>query len=733
MNRNEQLGRVLPALEARNLSRAISEMEIYLSVHPHQMYSDRLFAIRSDFQMMSDYWRSGYKDPRMDDLYDRLLRRIYSLYSNMSLDYAVGHSSFLSTTHLRVHMTARDFSPQVVKDELETFVSDVAMAGLTPENKRKEQLAEIYRQHQMAMDVLFDAVWTSPQWSDGVAQAWTEILLSPTIDSNDQQLLVSAIMISAMNFFDMAKFRLLANVYQRATDEKVRQRALVGWGLALNSAIIEPIYDEAGQIIAEMVTDDDVCKELTELQIQMYYCLDAEDDNRKIQQEIMPTLLKSNGFRITPEGIKEGDDDPMEDILHPDAAEQNMEKVEQSFLKMKAMEQQGSDIYFGGFSQMKRFSFFQTMSNWFVPFYNNHPQIGSVMEQFSKNRFLMGMINKGAFCNSDKYSLTLAFEHIVNKLPQNIMDMFQRGEATVSEVEPEEMLTPAYIRRIYLQDLYRFFRIYNYRSEFSNPFAIDSNGLFVPFITNRILAGTRLEEHYGEILSFLTKRKRHAEAALVIESYKEKHRDYQFYVVAGNLLTFHNEAVRPSSGLRNMTAADCFQKALLLKADDERATAGLARALFYAEDYEQALNLYDSLADRCPEKTFYQTSKAVCLANMKRYDDARQLLFKLNYEKPDDDFVSRLLAWTLVCCSKYEQADSIYTRLLAGDNVQQEDLLRYGYCLWIGGNVNRAVDCFGRYLKESGKDKKTITDSEAELLKEKGISETEMQTMLFVL
>ena len=62
-----------------------------------------------------------------------------------------------------------------------------------------------------------------------------------------------------------------------------------------------------------------------------------------------------------------------------------------------------------------------------------------------------------------------------------------------------------------------------------------------------------------------------------------------------------------------------------------------------------------------------------------------------------------------------------------------EDLLNYGYCLWLGGHVDEAADCFHRYLKETEQPKTFILENELEMLREKGITEPEMQMMLYIL
>ena len=68
MDTHQSLKEICLHLEARNLSAAISELEAFLSVHPHQVNSDRLHALRTDYRLMADYWKRGFKDPQLPAL-----------------------------------------------------------------------------------------------------------------------------------------------------------------------------------------------------------------------------------------------------------------------------------------------------------------------------------------------------------------------------------------------------------------------------------------------------------------------------------------------------------------------------------------------------------------------------------------------------------------------------------------------------------------------------------------
>lgn len=723
MAENQTLEEVYICLAERNLSQALMAMEVFISSYAGPGDAERLYAIQSDLQLMSDYWKRGFKDPQLPNLYDTLLRRLYVLYTDVALTYQMKHSTYLTDVNARLSLTTHDWSVQVLKEALEEYVAEGAMLALEPPHTQAEKKKALHQRHHQLIADWFDRLWLSGSWTEGQAAAMEEILLSPTIDTNDQQVLVSAIMLAALNHFDIAKFKVLLAVYRNATDMAVRQRALVGWVLSLNEDIFPSLYGEEKKMLDELLEDKAVCQELVQLQHQIILCINAEKDNRTIQQEIMPDLIQNSNFRVTRNGIEEIEESSLDDILHPDEEERRMEQVEESFQRMQQMQKQGSDIYFGGFSQMKRFSFFQEICNWFIPFYIDHPGIADVAEKFQNNKFLHSLINVGPFCHSDKYSFILAFNQVINHIPKNLWEMLERGEASVSELTPEESNSAAYIRRTYLQDLYRFFRIYPYRKEFTSPF----EPFRYLFLAKTVFSRTHIEAYFNDMAAFLIKQKRTNEAALVLENCGEARWDFRHYMMCGYLLQ-HD---RYDFG-KEKDARFCYRKALELEPENEKALQGYARALFDQEAYQEALEVYDKLLTKNAEKKSYLLNRAVCLTKLRRYGDALKDLYRLNFESSDDVNVNRVLAWTLTCDGKYEQAEKIYDQLLKGQS-QSEDLLNYGYCLWLGGHVDDAADCFHRYLKDSKELKTSIIDNERRLLLEKGITEPEMQMMLYIL
>lgn len=727
MVKNEALTTIINDIEARELSKAIQHLENYLFTFVQPVSSEQLSEIKADYELMCDYWLKGYDDPQREQLYDRLLKRMYVLTMNVYIRFCIRNSNYIGGTHASARNFRQEWSPASLRRDLESYVSDVTLLELVPEHIRQQRQHEVYEHHWQLMAALFDYIWTSRLWTDGITEAFEEMLLSPTIDSADQQLLVSAITLSVMNYFGINKFRLLMNVYRKSVDERVRQRALVGWVLSLNEEVIK-LYSEIHEMVSETVADSRCRDELAELQMQIVYCLRAESDNQIIQSEIMPELMRSGNIRVTRSGIEEVDDNTLEDILHPEISEQRMERLEESMRRMADLQKQGVDIYFGGFSQMKRFPFFNRVANWFMPFMLEHPAVSDIVGKVRGQKFLRKMMTDGPFCDSDKYSFVLGYQMTINHLPENLVQMMDRGEATVAggDVAPEELRMPAFIRRSYLQDMYRFFRVYPQRNEFLNPFDTTQKPRYL-FFANRLFQQTQLEDKFGEVTSFLVKNKAYEAAKLVLQNYRTERRDVQFFLLNGTVI--RRTCASHNAGL---TSLDCYRTIVEMSPEDERVWGGYARALFDTHDYERALSFYQKLLERHPDSYSYQLNVAVCMANMKEYEESLKLLYKLNYEMPDNLNVTRVLAWTLMGAKKYEQAERLYEELLKVENSEVDDILNAAYQRWFAGNKSGALELFRRYAKASGgtfNAKQEFLSAETDMLCEHGINDVDARLM----
>ena len=727
MERNDSLKRVLAQLAERNLGGALTELQNFFALYSQPQAEAEMDALLAEYQMMVRYWKQGYKDPQLETNYNRLLQRTCQLYADTSRWRRITGSPFMATVYSNLAQQPREWSVATIRQELESYVSDAAMVSLEPANKQRIHLEELNNRHLKSMSQLFDYLWTSRHWSEATAEAFEDMLLSPTIDAADQQLMISAVTLSLLNTFDMAKFRVMIHVYEKATVEAVRQRALLGWVMG-RSYTLSSVFPEERQLVSKLLEDEAVQMELMELQIQLIYTINAESDHARIQAEIMPDILNNNQFRVTRNGIEEVEEDTLEEILHPEAEEERMERLEESFRKMIDMQKQGSDIYFGGFSQMKRFPFFHRMSNWFVPFSQNHPEVTETVGKLQHNLFLQQVLQSGPFCNSDKYSFVFAFSKVLEHMPQQLREMMEHGEATMGEIEEEQRLTPTYLRRIYLQDLYRFFRLFPHTSQFDHPFQAGEELGHVLFFASPLFRGTKLEACFDKMSTILMRQNRYGALWRLLHNYSPEMHSYTYYMVMTTALVHLKEPMDRNERLESVL--DAYRNALTIKPGNEKAMQGEARALLDLERYEEAVAVYDRLIEMNPDKQSYVLNRAICLGGLGNYDEALKPLFRMNYEQPDNLNVTRVLAWTLTGAGKYEQALALYEKLTALEEPAADDFLNLGFCLWFAGDMQRAIDNFIRYKKETKESPVSFLGNESVLIARKGITEAEQLLML---
>lgn len=641
---------------------------------------DELESIGDSYRLMSDYMLRGFQDNTRADLYGKLCQRLYRKLSDITLQV---RKQFDPVVRALVSREATQLDVDSLRSNLELFVSDLAMLTLEPELKVTEKRKALYESRHNIMSKAFNQILFSGQWSNEHAVDIANLILSPIIENTDALSLCAAVMMSSLLSPDPVKVLLLLKIYKEATDDKLRQRALIGWVFALDNGDFS-LFPNITKEVRLLIADKGFRDELVELQMQVVFCMSAEQDTQTINRDVMPNIIKNQNIEVTRFGIREKDENPMDDILHGDSSDKKIEEIEQSVRKMAEMQKRGADIYFGGFSKMKRFGFFFTLSNWFTPFYVQHPGLGHLSQEIRDTKFMSNLLSTMPFCDSDKYSFALAMATVFPQLPDNIKEMIGNNSDMVMSGMEGVMNTPAFFRRQYLQDLYRFFRINDSRKAFSNPFDSESNKMF---LNNYVFHGA-MHDGAISIVGFLIKRKMYVVAKAMLDNYFDENQ------LDDNLL-----AARIA--LKNCdyrTAEKLFAKAYEIEKHGEKSLKGYAMASFHCAHYAKATELYRRLEELFPDKQQYKMNEAIALINDNREEEAVKKLYELYYNNQDNIDVRRVLAWGLLCTKQTEKASKLYADLLASGNDVAVDHLNAGYCSWFMGEGEAAAKHFAVFV-----------------------------------
>ena len=740
----------IPLIAKHNVGKALRAMKETIAEDKLPGYIvARYEDVKNDYRLMQDAMMRGLRDDKIDEVYDDIMRKVYGASLDVLIEEKV--KKYSSFAYARVSAQQTEAHPDAVRTVLEAYVQDMAMMAFEPENTRKAKMEKLTADHHAYMKQLFNALLVAPMWNDRRAADFADLLLSPTIDRDDALLLVSAVMLAAMNVNDPYKWDMLAEVYVRATDKVLKMRALVGWVLSLPYDPRGPrLFPFVQERIKAMLADKTTLKQMLDMQMQMLFCCNADADNEEIQRNIMPTLIKNTNLQMTRLGIVEKEDDPMKDIMDPNTAERDMEEMERKYRKMMDMQKQGSDIYFGGFSKMKTFPFFYDLCNWFAPFNAAHPAFGAARERLAGSTFLNNLMENGPFCDSDKYSFALAIAQIMDRMPDNIKEMLNSDATFGPTVSKDDQEDPAYICRSYLQSLYRFFRLYRSKRDFLNPFILDEledndgNALFMSY---KLLACPEMEENAVALCGFLLKRKMMREIMSMAICYKSSQNP--------RLVRFL--ALVPMTDGKWQEAYDLFAS-VPEDQHTEESLRGMAHCCMSLKRFGEAVAIYRRLLAMHPDSFSYQLNLAVCLMSSDAFsscgasscdasscdasscdasscdasscdasscgasscgasscgaasslggkvearpnkvvEEGTKLLYKLDYEHPNNANVRRVLAWCMMLQGNFDKAIDIYTRLLSQPDAVSADRLNAAYAHWLSRDVARAVALLREY------------------------------------
>ena len=624
----------------------------------------RYATLCEEYRYMLKYFADGICDPQRISMQQAMVRRAYVLEKDVS-----ALELFRSTpaySSLRKTVPGENVSATVLVDSL-----------------RRSHVTQ--REHHDCLNKAFLSVFFSLSWREQDSRLWTAFLIDENVLSVDVQTMVAAITLSCINSFCMEKFRTLAYTFLTSADEQVRLRALVGCLFCLTDVSAIPFADDYRVIVSDLFSEEGTERLAMELILLIIHCSEAEADNRKMQEEIIPDLMKSSRFSVTPDGIKEKERDAMDEILNPGKYDREMERIESSIEKMRRLHDDGADVFYSGFSMMKRYPFFYKLYNWFVPFVRDHPDLQSENGGADRLTFVEKLTENGSLCDSDKYSFVFAFQSLLPTLPKEIRDAVVNGgdmigvPGLVSQEEGAASLS--HKCRMYLQDFYRFFKL--------NP-QIRMTNLFEKRTWMRYLMMLDCvsQESRMELCRFFLRRKYAAEAFLLAEGIEAQS------VESGLLLA----AVELEKGRRE-PAMELYRRVLEMDSGCKAALYGIATQSFLCGDYLSSLDAFTRLATICPGHLPYQVNRAMSGVMAGKAEELLNEVYRLDFEHDGNPEIKRLLAWTLLCLGRYGQSLSIYEKILRGDygDATENDMLCLVDLYWAWGDVKSSIETMTRY------------------------------------
>jgi len=659
---NTTYTRILQSLDQGALKPAFDTIQGLIAGTQFYTYQSKLNELQETYQYMLRYYAEGTKDPMQDQIYASIRIGAYELTDQ------IRHEALLPESPQAYYATKRTLSALPV--DLTELIGQI----------QTQYDIENLQEYEESISLLFRKIWTTAFLSEKEINPIRKCLKSKKTPIAVRCQIVSALLLGLQISFDKEKLYLLFDA-ANSTDNEVRIRAYIGLCLTLyvyrKRTFFYPGIQHRLDILAEV---PDFKRILNTIILRFILSRETEKVTHKLQEEIIPEMIKlapkmNPNIHLSdlPSELSGDDMNPEWKDIFADS------KLAKKLEEYNSMQEEGVDVMHSTFIHLKHFPFFRDISNWFLPFTLKHSAFKNIEDISSA---LETILHASFMCNSDKYSLYFSIfqipeEHrkmMMNQMDSQLNEMNkQQAEELKSKQNDIEIITSQYI-----QDLYRFYKLFPRHTEFEDLFnwALDFHNLPIlkPYLSDA--------ETLISIAEFYL-RKGYFENAQTI---------YQQLVAQDT----HDEILYQKLGYCKQMSGDIegalyeYHRSEILNPDSKWVIRRIANCYRTLKQPEKALTFYLRYDQLNPDNLSILINIGHCYLELRNYSEALKYYFKADYLDPESHKAWRAIAWCSFLTGKYDQARNYYKKIL-DNQPQTQDFLNAGHTEWSLQNIKKAL------------------------------------------
>jgi len=675
-------------LESHRLGAALESLSPVIPGNP--TLGNEFSALRETYRLMARYSLDGADDPQRTYIFNDLSERTRTLARSILRDFRLndGDNTLYFST-LRYVSSATDSADSIISRIL-SCNRQLDMAVMSSADIPKDEISgrPLVPMLEEAETQLFNRVWVEYPMSQDTSDNLTEYFANPAVKSHQKEHLVSAILLGELDWHDERRLMSLANIYGNLSYQTpLRMKALVSLIISIwhhrGRQMTRGFKDRFSSLTDTPGWDNDV----KAVWMELVRARDTERVTRKIKDELIPEIMKLRPDIEKRLGKTQGDDvTPMEENPEWQEILENS-GLSKKLKELSEIQENGGDIMMGTFGHLKTFPFFRDVANWFLPFHAGHSVVSG--GHGAELTFFEALESTQTLCDNDKYSLACAFA----MMPASQRDMF-RAQLAGHEAQMAEMLAGnasganrrnCSVIAKYVQNLYRFFKLFRRKNEFHDIFSAPVNLASLP-----ALAATLGDPSVME---------------LVAEFYFNR----GYWNEALELFIRLDESSQPSATRFQKMGYCCqhsgnfhgalkyYQQSELLKSDSLWTLQRIAACQRSLSMFEEALATYRRIETEKPDDATASLMAGHCLLALNRYSEALKSYFKVDFLEPERKRALRPIAWTLLLTGEYDRSRIYYDKILS-DSPNENDYLNCGHLEMLSGNFRNAVRCYSKSM-----------------------------------
>lgn len=647
------------------------------------------------YRSLLRFFSTGAPDPSRDRQLADLRMRLLDIADRLDLAKNSNDSPYIFYGLVR----NRKVEHASVESLLKLYSQFSEVANLAREAGNDQ--SQYRKSREDALNRIFNSVWSLPYDSNEELEFLADTVTSPDADFSLASQIVSATMLSILCAYDSSKVRFLLRVYEKAPDERIAARALTALILVAHSSLPRIRNDRSLSLEFESLADSIVnYARLRDLLINIIRTQDTERVSDKMRNEFLPGLAG-----LGPELVERFKN--LSSEMDFQSIEENPEWMEtlskngllDKMREMTEMQSEGADVMMTPFSNLKNFSFFRDVSNWFLPFDPDHSCFASFSEETTPFLSTLSGIDE-VMCDSDKFSFCLSLLHMPEaqrkavSLGQNArFEELKEGLLADRELQARPVFKLETVR--YLRDIYRFFKLFPRREEFMDPFALPFNFLDIPGVGSFFRENEILEL----VAEFYFKRGYYIQALPMFRLLAdEKGGECWLWEKMGYCIE--------KSGGSDSESLDCYGKAQLLGSSGKWICQRMSAVCSRMGRHQQAaLLLEDAMADGGEEQSLILD----CASEYQLAGDVKKALsmfYKADYISAGNPDIWRYIADAEFNSGDLGKAGTYSRRVLESESRLPSDYRLAGHLAFLERNFDEAVKWYAKSIDSDDRNRK---------------------------
>ncbi len=473
-------------LPENRIHEALDVLKRFIDAAAVYEFNNEFAEIKTSYSYLLQFFATGAADPEQQKMLVSIISKIYTLRDMCIIHLSQNDSFDFFFTRFQA---LRQVNLSELVEQYKNLTNRFELLQSVDEGTQNQAaINSVLEQRERTVVNIFNKVWCSFPISSSDAAVMREVFSSPDVEWQAKAVFVSALFLGTCKFFDEQKLTLLLDAYCNCSVQEVQIRAITAFAISMYlhqdrkhfSSQVHAMLDNASQQPA--FTSD-----IKSVFIRLIRSRNTENITKLMREDLMPNLMK-----IKPDILnKIKGKASSTDILDLEANPEWQEWLENSGIakKMEELNElqfEGGDVFISAFSHLKSFPFFNTLANWFLPYDSNHSMVRAAYPAGGSKLLSALIASAPVLCDSDKYSLCFSLATMPENQQQLMQSQFNAQAEQLKEMASDSADNPVAKRdrliNQYVQDLYRFFKLYSRRRDFPAIFDTDLNLINIPLI-----------------------------------------------------------------------------------------------------------------------------------------------------------------------------------------------------------------------------------------------------------